>query len=49
MNIKKTILLSVGVIILAAALVFAGIGIHSTYAHTQAEPVATEACGGCCK
>lgn len=49
MNVKKTVALAVGVIVLAAALVFAGIGIHSTYAASHSEPAVSEECGGCCK
>lgn len=48
MNSKKIVALTIGGIILAVALVFAGIGIHATYANTQATTT-EETCHSCCK
>lgn len=48
MNAKKTVALTIGGIVLAAVLIFAGIGIHSTYSGVQT--TGTEAtCNSCCK
>ena len=48
MNVKKTVALAIGGIVLAAVLVFAGIGIHSTYAGAQSVNT-EESCNSCCK
>ena len=49
MNAKKTVALTIGGIALAAVLVFAGIGIHSTYASSQATTTTEATCNSCCK